>query len=461
MKFHKLAKAIYSVIIVLLPAAGFYGCGSENSPTTPTVTNHAVYILVPYPDEPLFDSVTVIRASVAGQGISTPISASQPVNTNSDWLVLVMTVPEGTSRMFAVYGLSRQGEELYSAFVISDVVGPGNTYITADLQRTTSQPQQTAYLLIPYPPDELFEMVDTIGVFITGDSIETPLLYSQAVAADRNYSFFALLIPEGTRGFLDIFGTDQSGRWLYRALMAVNFPDTGDAFLTSSLPQIGYCTPGRVKIFRNSIPFGNWAELDSVLIAAGISEGTGDGRFQVYGSAYMGSLALVPGRDLLIFEGWQDLAYYYDYMSAREEIEAFIDSGGVALYMANEGQSHGGYYSQTDMRFPEDVTFVDELDNINLLALPAHDIVANLPDTLTGFSASHGALANLPTGAAVLLTDSGDRPTLIVFAKGRGLVMMSTHPLEYLYHHRNEYTCGSLLSRIVRFLIGMDPTPNP
>lgn len=461
MKIHNPPKAIYSVLFTLLLTVSFFACGSEKSPTNPSVTSHIVYILVPYPDEPLFDSVAVIRASVTGQGISSPISTSQTVNPNSDWLVLVMTVPEGTSRMFAVYGLSPQNVELYRALIVSDVLGPGNTYLTAELQRTTTPPQQTVYLLLPHPPDPLFEMVDSIDVSITGDNIETPLFFSQPVTADSNYTLFSLLVPEGTKRYLDIFGVDLSGRRLYRALMSVSFSDTGDVFLTSTLPQIGYCRPGRIKIFRNMIPFGNWAELDSVLIAAGIPEGAGDRRFQVFGSTYMGSLALVPGRDLLIFEGWQNLTYYYDYMSARADIEAFIDSGGVALYMVNEGQSHGGYYGQTGMRFPEDVSFVDELDNINLSALPAHDIVANLPETLTGFSASHGALANLPTGAAVLLTDSRNRPTLIAFAKGRGMVVMSTHPLEYLYHHRNEYTSGSLLSRIVRFMVGLDPTPNP
>ena len=452
----KINKFGYWGAVLIFIGAGLIisGC-SEDSPTNNTNTDHT-FLSLPFPSDSAFAEVVELLVVVTAPNIGTPLTATHTVDHNQSYAVIEIDVPAGANRHFSAYGVTADTDTTYWANVTVAIASGQRNDVAAMLVPIN----QGVTIYVPYPSEPLFEYVSEMKVTVTGVEMPGPITSTQTVDHDQNSLIFNLAVPAGADRNFDIVGLNSIDQYLYRAQLVANISDSHSTNLTLALTQLGYGQATRVRIFRNVLPWG-LADLDSLLQTMSFTQGAGDNQYQVFNSTLMGSILLVPGRDLVIFEGWQDTAFYNDYMSAREYFESFIDSGGSVLLMANEGGVHGWYYDSTGMQFPGGVTFIEGTSGFNRLVNPDHAIVAGMADSIAGDAASHGGLDDLPPGALTLTRDSGNRPTLICFSRGKGLVMMSTHPLEYLYNHRNIYTAGTLLSRIVRFMLGMDPTPDP
>ena len=452
--FHKkqyfyLAFILTAAVFIILVA----GC-SENSSTNTPSDDHT-YLSLAFPPDSTFLDVAQLLVRVTGPDIPTPVTATHEIDHDQSYAIIDMAVPAGANRRFVVYGTDANGDSLYWAVVTLAIASGKRNDAAAFLIPIN----QGVHIYIPYPVDPLFDQVNEMKVTITGDSIVSPLISTQAVNHDQTSLVFDLSVPAGRNRHFEIVGINPFDKYLYRALSTTTVSDSQSTNITVTLTQLGYGATSRVRIFRNMLPWG-LADLDSLLTSMNFTQGAGDNQYQVFNSTLMGSILLIPGRDLVIFEGWQDTAFYNDYMAAREYFEEFIDSGGNVLMMANEGGTHSWFYDSTNMHFPGGVTFINGSTNFNRLVTPDHNIVAGMADSLTGGQVSHGGLGTLPPGAIVLMNDSQGRSTLVAYTFGRGVVVMSTHPLENLYNHRATYNSGSLLARIVRFMLGMDPTPN-
>jgi hypothetical protein len=455
--FQKRYAFIGILAICVMMASGLLlsGCGEDSTTNTPSDNN--TYLSLPFPSDSVFLDVEQLAVRVTGPDISSPINATHQIDHNQTYAIIELDVPAGANRRITVYGTNEDHDSLYWAAVTVAIASGQRNDVAALLIPIN----QGVHIYVPYPVDPLFDQVNEMKVTITGQGITSPLITTQVIDHDQVSMVFEIPVPAGANRHFDLVGMNTFDKYLYRAQLTASISDSQNANLSAMLTQLGYGEARRVRVFRNSIPWG-FADMDSLLTGMDFSQGPGDNQYQVFNSTLMGSILLVPGRDLVIFEGWQDTAFYNDYMAARDYFEEFIDSGGSVLMIADAGQSHAGYFDSTGMLFPGGVTFASGASNLNRTVTPYHTIVAGMPDSLTGNQVSYGSLGSLPPGAVVLTEDNLGRSTLVVYTFGKGIVAMSSHPLEYLYHHSSTYTtCGSLLSRVVRFILGKDPTPNP
>ncbi|GEM_PF-1409927 len=440
---------------ILLAGIIFVGCQDDSS--TNASSDNNTFLSIAYPSDDTFADVEQLKIRVTGPDIALPLTASHAVDHNQTYAVIELAVPAGNNRRITVHATNHAGDTLYWAAVTLAVASGQRNNVAALLIPIN----RGVRVYIPYPEDALFDQVNEIQISVTGEGIESPLISTQLVDHEQTSMVVELSVPSGVNRYFDIYGLNTFDRYLYRAQVTISLFDSLDNDIAVNLLQLGYGEARRVRIFRNSLPWG-FADLDTLLDGMGFSQGPGDNQYQVFNSTLMGSILLVPGRDIVIFEGWQDTAFYNDYMAAHDYFEEFVDMGGSMLMVADAGSTHSGYFDSTHMQFPAGVVFTNISSNLNRVVTPYHVVVAGMRDSLSGSQISYGSLGALPPGALPLTQNHLGQATLVIYAFGKGSVIMSSQPLEYLYHHSGTYTtCGSLLARIVRFMLGKDPTPNP
>lgn len=448
---------IFWVFAIGAILAGMFLIGCEEDSSTNNPSDNNTFLSIAYPSDATFIDVEQLKIRVTGPDIALPLTASHTVDHNQTYAVIELVIPAGNNRRITVYATNHAGDSLYWAAVTLAVASGQRSTVAALLIPIN----QGVWVFIPYPVDDLFEHVNEMQIKVTGEGIGSAIILTQTVDHEQSSMMVELSVPSGGNRHFDIFGLNTFDRYLYRAQVTASVFDSLETNIAVTLLQLGYGEARRVRIFRNSLPWG-FADLDTLLDGMGFSQGPGDYQYQVFNSTLMGSILLVPGRDIVIFEGWQDTAFYNDYMAARDYFEEFIDSGGSMLMVADAGSTHSGYFDSTNMQFPGGVVFTSGTSNLNRTVTPYHHIIAGIPDSLIGSQVSYGSLGALPPGALPLTQNHLGQATLVVYPFGKGSVIMSSQPLEYLYHHSGTYsTCGSLLARIVRFMLGKDPTPNP
>lgn len=449
--------AILGALTICFIWVGVFIIGCEDDSSTNNPSDNNTFLSIAYPSDAAFDDVEQLRIRVTGPDIALPLTASHAVDHNQTYAIIELVIPAGNNRRITVYATNHAGDSLYWAAVTLAVASGQRSNVAALLIPIN----QGVRVYIPYPVDALFDQVNEIQIKVTGEGIDSPVISTASVNHEQPSMMIELSVPSGGNRHFDICGLNTFDRYLYRAQVTASVFDSLDTNIAVTLLQLGYGEARRVRIFRNSLPWG-FADLDTLLDGMGFSQGPGDNQYQVFNSTLMGSILLVPGRDIVIFEGWQDTAFYNDYMAARDYFEEFIDLGGSMLMVADAGSTHSGYFDSTHMQFPGGVVFTSGTSNLNRAVTPYHSIMAGIPDSLTGAQVSYGSLGALPPGALPLTQNHLGQATLVVYPFGKGSVIMSSQPLEYLYHHSGTYTtCGSLMARIVRFMLGQDPTPNP
>lgn len=322
---------------------------------------------------------------------------------------------------------------------------------------TTSSGGTGTYIHIPFPEGTYFARVRAIEVTATGSGITTPVTAKDTTIVGTTRTEISLPVPAGTARHFDIVASDSLGRNLYRAQMDATV-GSGRTDLSAILMPVGYGNPTKVKIFRDTAPWGYYS-TDSVLIHAGFTAGAGANQYQVLSSSLMGSITLTPGTDLVIFEAAQDSLFYVNYLNARASFENFVEQGGQLFFIAC-------LYSDEETRvsliFPDSVLYGTPNSDNNYTVIDDHPINVGQAGTLLGSSASHGYIKNLSTGTLVLNKDNNDSATTVIYGFGKGTVILSTQTLEFCRANRTTYpTMAAILSRTIRFLLGLDPTPEP
>jgi hypothetical protein len=325
--------------------------------------------------------------------------------------------------------------------------------------KTTSPVESRTYIHVPFPDGSYFARVRSISVTATGAGITTPITAKDTTIVGTTQTDLSIAIPAGADRIFDIIASDSLGQNLYRTQFNATVTSGGRTDLSAILMPIGYGTPTKVKVFKDHEPWG-YASTDSVLRAAGFTLGAGSHQYQVLASALMGSVTLTPGTDLVIIEGQQDTLFYKNYMTARELFDNFVDQGGQLFFVA-------GTYNETEhglsLIFPDSVLF-DTTNSLNdYTAISDHPITVGQAETMTGADVTSLCyFTNLPQGTLVLNNNMYDNPVTVIYAYGKGNVILTGQALEFYRHWHNNYpTMGSILSKTIRFLLGLDPTPEP
>jgi hypothetical protein len=322
---------------------------------------------------------------------------------------------------------------------------------------TTSSVGTGTYIHIPFPEGTYFARVRAIEVTVTGSGITTPVTAKDTTIVGTTRTEISLPVPAGTARHFDIIASDSLGQNLYRAQMDADV-GSGRTDLSALLYPVGYGTPAKVKVFRDEAPWGYYS-TDSVLIHAGFTEGSGTNQYQILASALMGSVTLTPGTDLVIIEGAQDSAFYGNYLNARESFESFVEQGGQLFFIAC---LYSGVEDVITLIFPDSVLYGTINTDNNYTVIDDHPINVGQAETLLGSSAAHGYLWNLSAGSLILNTNSNDSAVTVIYGFGEGTVILSTQTLEFCRANRTTYpTMAAILSRTIRFLLGLDPTPEP
>jgi hypothetical protein len=320
--------------------------------------------------------------------------------------------------------------------------------------KTTAPADTKTYVHIPFPEGTYFDRVTSIEVTVTAADIATPLTVVDTSLESLSQLTLAITVPAGADRHFDILAADSSGHHLYRAQYDITVNNGTRTDLSAMMYPIGYGTPSRVKIFRNNLPWG-FTSTDSVLINMGFTIGAGNNQYQILASSLMGSITLTPGTDLVILEADQDAAFYEDYMSSHDAFEEFVTQGGTLFFIC-------ALPNTADLVMPESVTYHMHVDSLNYTINNDHPITANLGESIEGDYASHGELVNLPDHALTLMINTVDSVTTAIYTSGKGTVILSTQTLEWLRRFRYSFPeGGSILSRIIHYALGHDPTPEP
>lgn len=329
--------------------------------------------------------------------------------------------------------------------------------------KTTNAPADThTYVHVPFPVDSYFDAVRTLTVTVTATDIVTPITATDTTILTTSQSDIQMTIAAGTNRHFDVVALDSTGQQLYRTQKNVTINSGARTDVSLILLPAGSASPTKVKLFRNTLPWLWPSQPESILVSLGFTQGAGVNQYQVFNSSQMGSIVLTPGVDLVILQAMQETTFYKDYLASREFFEDFVQNGGN-LFIIYTAYGMGVYSdSLVNMIFPGGVDYIYKEDYLNHPAIIDHPILAGIAYDLRGTSASHGYFDGLLAGTLVLTVDSLSNPTLVIYGYGQGTVVLSGQPIEYWRYYRGTFPpMGELLSRIVRFILGYDPTPEP
>jgi hypothetical protein len=313
------------------------------------------------------------------------------------------------------------------------------------------------YVHVPFPDGSYFTRVRSISVTATGTGITTPVTVNDTTIVGTTQSDIPLSVASGTARHFDVVASDSLGQNLYRTQFDATVTSGGRTDLSAILMPIGYGNPTKVKLFRDAIPWQAYgASTDSVLLHAGFTEGAGTQQYRILESSLMGSVTLTPGTDLVIIQSNQSATFYENYSNARSEFDAFVEQGGTLLFLSS---MQIGVGSEPLLVFPESVLCLAQTDYVNYTKVNDHPISMGYEDTINGSYASYNVYTNLASGSLVIYTDSRDSATTVIYAHGKGTVVINSQTIEFYRGYGGEME--TMLSQTIRFLLGLDPTPDP
>jgi hypothetical protein len=323
---------------------------------------------------------------------------------------------------------------------------------------TTNPVDKKTYVHIPFPSGTYFERVKQLEVTVTAADIAAPIIAIDSSLDGLTEATIVVTVPSGSARHFNVVGVDSLGQHLLRSQYDLTVSGSARNDLAVMLNPVGYGTLTKVKIFRDGTPWSVGPQIDSVLLNLGFTLGSGNNQYQVLASPLMGSVTLTPGTDLVIIEGGQGSSFYENYLNARSEFDDFVEQGGTLFFIAAL-QSQGDADSLT---LPDSTRVQYHPAYENQLILDDHPITVGLAEIIPGTAASHGYLIDLPATALNLSIGVPDSITLAIYGYGKGTVIASTQPLEHLRAFRDIRPAGgSLLSRIIYYALGYDPTPEP
>lgn len=292
----------------------------------------------------------------------------------------------------------------------------------------------------------LWFIVSDVVLRVSGYNF-SPIVDTQSVDS----TIFSVDVPTGNDRVFTAFGIDTAGvayLWGRKDTSVAKGDTTRISIIISQLLQ----TAGdSILILRDSLPWG-LSCTDTILDSLGAE-------YTIVPSDSFADLILDPLVNTIIIPSDQPQEFYDRYRIYVTKFNNFIYDGGVMFFSACDRGWNGGDISKATFLFPSGVTLdtICHADTLNLVT-GIHAIVSNL-DTLRGYFASYTWFTDCPPFAQVLTVtpDTVERPTLLLYQYGSGLVLLSSQPLEYAYSNdTGEDNIGILLPRILGFLCDDD-----
>ncbi|OYD13983.1 hypothetical protein CH333_09235 [candidate division WOR-3 bacterium JGI_Cruoil_03_44_89] len=292
----------------------------------------------------------------------------------------------------------------------------------------------------------LWFIVSDVVLRVSGYNF-SPIVDTQSVDS----TIFSVDVPTGNDRVFTAFGIDTAGvayLWGRKDTTVAKGDTTRISIIISQLLQ----TAGdSILILRDSLPWG-LSCTDTILDSLGAE-------YTIVPSDSFADLILDPLVNTIIIPSDQPQEFYNRYRIYVTKFNNFIYDGGVMFFSACDRGWNGGDISEATFLFPSGVTLdtICHADTLNLVT-GIHAIVSNL-DTLRGYFASYTWFTDCPPFAQVLTVtpDTVERPTLLLYQHGSGLVLLSSQPLEYAYSNgTGEDNIGILLPRILGFLCDDD-----
>lgn len=292
----------------------------------------------------------------------------------------------------------------------------------------------------------LWHSVTDIVLRVSGYNF-SPIVDTQSVDS----TIFLVNVPTGDERVFTTFGMDTNGLAYLWGRKDTGVVKGDTARILIILSQLLQTAGDSILILRDSLPW-KLPCTDTILDSLGAE-------YTIVPSDSFANLVLDPLVNTIIIPSDQPQEFYDRYRIYVTKFNNFIYDGGVMFFSACDRGWNGGDISEAAILFPSGVTLdtICHADTLNLVT-GIHAIVSNL-DTLRGYFASYTWFTDCPPFAQVLTVtpDTVERPTLLLYQYGSGLVLLSSQPLEYAYSNgTGEDNIGILLPRILGFLCDDD-----
>jgi len=292
----------------------------------------------------------------------------------------------------------------------------------------------------------LWRDVSNIMLRVTGDNF-SPIVDTQSV----DTTIFLLEVPIGDSRVFTAFGTDTNGVAYLWGQKDTNIAVEDTIRISIELSPLLGNAGDSILILRDSLPW-KLSCTDSILDILGAN-------YTVVPSDSFANFFPNSTKNTIIIPSDQPQEFYDNYRTYATKFNNFVYDGGVMFFSACDKGWNYGDILEAGILFPSGTTLdtVYQTDTLNLVT-GTHPIVSDL-DTLRGYFASYSWFTDCPPFAQILTVspDTVERPTLLVYQYGSGLVLLSSQPLEYEYGNGiDNDDIGILLPRILSFLCNDD-----
>ena len=187
------------------------------------------------------------------------------------------------------------------------------------------------------------------------------------------------------------------------------------------LQAVTTSTPGaKVLIVEDVQPWGRNSN-EQALTANGLA-------YDLIRSAQLAATDLSAYK-VVIVPSVQTPAYYSALAGRANQLNAFVASGGVLEFHA---AGFGGADSSL-VTLPGGMHSAYLPAATNVVLVPAHPLVAGVPNPFSGNFASHSYFTDVPANATRIAHDGSGRINLVVYHFGRGTVVAGGQTFEYYY----------------------------
>ena len=219
----------------------------------------------------------------------------------------------------------------------------------------------------------------------------------------------------------------------------------GTVSVATAAPAPTTPATGKVLVVRDVPSWNRPRDFEQVLQELGMP-------FDVKPSADMAQLQL-GSYNVVVIPGWQvaDNNNYYKNFAANAGIfDKYVSDGGTLVVEMNGAEHYG-------MTLPGGATMMAHAAFDNLITVPDHPIFAPLAGKprITASLASHGYIADAPTGALILISEmqSGQttadlsKPTFVEYSYGKGRVLAAAQ----CFHDQDGSGRGPLMPTLLKY----------
>ncbi|MBI3447292.1 MAG: choice-of-anchor D domain-containing protein [Acidobacteria bacterium] len=199
-----------------------------------------------------------------------------------------------------------------------------------------------------------------------------------------------------------------------------------------------------VLIVQDVLPWNSRAN-ELILMANGIV-------FDEINSQSLATTNLSKYRTVLVPSD-QPTSYYMRIAAASSQIEGYVRSGGVLEFHASGWGWSGGDASLVTLPGGMHINYGPSV--YNQVLVPAHPLMAGVPNPFTGSAASLAYFTNLPASAARIAATTTGQVTLVVYQLGLGTVVSGTQTLEFGFDRG--FGTGIILQNMIPYSHGQKP----